>query len=206
MEPTGTSEGAGAPHPRRAHKGATAPRGDALRAPRDPHNPEPLPWASKRGHGRAGRGPGGRGWPGTPPRSLSAPGPRAARLRRAAGPGPCGLGLGPGAPRAPSPPSPPRPAAHGGDRGERGEGRARPAALTPAGGAPSRPPGARYLAAALRVPGLRPRHARLRLLEAPTAAAQSGPAAMSAAPRAALWGRAGGRAPGAGGSPRPGSL
>ncbi|XP_030352104.1 predicted GPI-anchored protein 58 [Strigops habroptila] len=67
----------------------------------------------------------------------------------------------------------------------------------PLGGGPGswaehpRDPGARYLAAALGVPGLRPRHARLQLLEAPTPAAQSGPAAMSAAPRDALWGEGG---------------
>lgn len=42
-------------------------------------------------------------------------------------------------------------------------------------------PGPRYLCAALAERARRPRHARLRLLQAPTAAAQSGPAAMSAA-------------------------
>lgn len=126
-----------------SHPGGRQPPA-ALRAPRDAQNPEPLPWASRRGHGRAGRGPSGRGWPGTPPRSLSAAGRRAARLRRAAGPGPGGLRPGapgaPGAPRAPCPPSPPRPAAHGG-RGERGEGRERPAALTLSGEPPPGPPG-----------------------------------------------------------------
>lgn len=204
MESTGTSEGAGAPHPRRAHKGATAPRGDALRAPRDPPQPRTSPLGEQKGPRP--------GWTGArrarlardPPSQPFSARPQGCEAPAGGGAGAVRAGAGAGGSAGTEPPEPAAPRRARG--GERGKGRARPAALTPSGGAPSRPPGARYLAAALRVPGLRPRHARLRLLEAPTAAAQSGPAAMSAAPRAALWGRAGGRAPGAGGSPRPGSL
>lgn len=144
------------------------------------------------------------------PSAATLPGRGVGRPRRAAeagrgqeGQGRAELGrrrLRRGAPARTSPhpptPSPPLPRpARGGER----ESGARPGTATPtpsgeardAGRSPPPAPGARYLAAALGVPGLRPRHARLQLLEAPTPAAQSGPAAMSSAPRDALWGEGG---------------
>lgn len=95
------------------------------------------------------------------------------------------------------PAEPPRPAYPRRARGERAE-----RAQLLLGGTspePAAAPGARYLAAALGVPGLRPRHARLRLLEAPTPAPQSGPAAMSAARCIVGRGRAGSAGPAGGG-------
>lgn len=136
MEPTGTSEGAGAPHPRRAHKGATAPRGDALRAPRDPPQPRTSPLGEQKGPRP--------GWTGArrarlardPPSQPFSARPQGCEAPAGGGAGAVRAGAGAGGSAGTEPPEPASPRrARGGERGK-GRGQSAPSRPHPVGGSP----------------------------------------------------------------------